>query len=332
MNVLLVTRSDDNESVEMVASALRKRGAKAIRFDTDLYPEHVQVVSSLQRGKYRRTLEVGGSAFDLEDVDSLYYRRFFAGGRLPMSLGDLRDPCVDETRRTVYGAIAATDCFQLDPLWAVRRTDHKELQLKRAHEFGLEVPRTLITNEPESVLAFRKSLGKTPMITKMQHSFAVYRGGKELVVFTNQLGDQQLDESLAGLCYCPMQFQELLPKKLELRATVVGKKVFTAAIDSQVKEDTKIDWRKDGVGLIENWVPYTLPKPIEKGLLKLTKWFGLNYAAADFVVTPQGKHVFLEINAGGEFFWLQRTPGLPIAQALAEVLTSPRARAVPGRA
>ena len=29
MKVLLVTRSDDNESVELVASALRTRGAKA---------------------------------------------------------------------------------------------------------------------------------------------------------------------------------------------------------------------------------------------------------------------------------------------------------------
>jgi hypothetical protein len=30
--------------------------------------------------------------------------------------------------------------------------------------------------------------------------------------------------------------------------------------------------------------------------------------------------VFLEVNAGGEWFWLQRTPGLPIADAIARVL------------
>ncbi len=55
-------------------------------------------------------------------------------------------------------------------------------------------------------------------------------------------------------------------------------------------------------------------------LLELTADFGLNYAAADFIVTPEGRHAFLEINAGGEWFWLQRAPGLPIAEALADVL------------
>ena len=37
-------------------------------------------------------------------------------------------------------------------------------------------------------------------------------------------------------------------------------------------------------------------------------------------VTPEGRHVFLEVNPSGEFFWLERNPGLPISEALAEVL------------
>ena len=124
-----------------------------------------------------------------------------------------------------------------------------------------------------------------------------------------------------------MTFQEKVPRTLELRATVVGKKVFTASIDAKLLEKTGVDWRRDGLELLEQWKPYQLPRAVEKSLLRLTKWFGLNYAAADFIVTPDGRHLFLEINAGGEFFWLQRTPGLPIAQALAEVLTTPSARA-----
>ena len=41
MNVLLVTRSDDNESVELVRHALKKHRAKGVRFDTDHYPTSV---------------------------------------------------------------------------------------------------------------------------------------------------------------------------------------------------------------------------------------------------------------------------------------------------
>ena len=53
----------------------------------------------------------------------------------------------------------------------------------------------------------------------------------------------------------------------------------------------------------------------------LVSELGLNYAACDFIKTPDDRHVFLEVNAVGEFFWLQRTPGLPIVEAIADVLT-----------
>lgn len=31
--------------------------------------------------------------------------------------------------------------------------------------------------------------------------------------------------------------------------------------------------------------------------------------AADFVVTPEGRHVFLEVNPSGEWFWLDPATG-----------------------
>ncbi len=49
-------------------------------------------------------------------------------------------------------------------------------------------------------------------------------------------------------------------------------------------------------------------------------YFGLNYGAADFILTPGGRHVFLELNPAGEFFWLEHGPGLDISGALADVL------------
>jgi glutathione synthase/RimK-type ligase-like ATP-grasp enzyme len=49
-------------------------------------------------------------------------------------------------------------------------------------------------------------------------------------------------------------------------------------------------------------------------------YFVLNYGAIDIIVTPEGRHVFLEVNPVGEFFWLERHPGLPIADAIADVL------------
>jgi glutathione synthase/RimK-type ligase-like ATP-grasp enzyme len=318
VTVLIVTRSDDNASVEMVTQAIHQSSPSTlvVRLDSDRYPIDLQISSRCVAGQ-GRTMRVGGQSVSLDAVQSLWHRRFFAGGTLsPDVLGDTWEHCVNESRRTLYGTIAALGCFEVDPWIAVRKTDHKELQLRHAASYGLDVGKTLISNDADEVRAFFDECNGQ-MVTKMQSSFAIYRDGIENVVFTTQVRRKDLKD-LQGLAYCPMIFQELVPKRIELRATVIGQRVFTAAVDSQQSKHTRIDWRVDGEGLLDAWVPYTLPPPVEKGLLKVVAAFGLNYAAADFIVTPDGRHVFLEINAGGEWFWLQRIH--PIAEAMADLL------------
>jgi glutathione synthase/RimK-type ligase-like ATP-grasp enzyme len=47
---------------------------------------------------------------------------------------------------------------------------------------------------------------------------------------------------------------------------------------------------------------------------------GLAYGAIDVIRTPDGNHVFLEVNPIGEWGMLQRDLGLPIADAIADAL------------
>jgi glutathione synthase/RimK-type ligase-like ATP-grasp enzyme len=72
--------------------------------------------------------------------------------------------------------------------------------------------------------------------------------------------------------------------------------------------------------MIQDWQPYELPREVEEKILRLMDYFVLNYGAIDIIVTPDGRHVFLEINPVGKFFWLERCPGLPISDAIADVL------------
>lgn len=329
MSILVITRSDDNDTVKRVSAALAKRGELAIRLDTDRYPDLVRVATRVTHDELTRVLHTEQGRFNLNDVTAVWYRRYLAGGALPHELGDMLPASVEEARRSLYGLIAGLDCFHVDRLESVRRCDHKEMQLIRGKALGLDVPRTLFTNDPASARAFFEECDGR-IITKMQSSFAIHRDGTENVVFTNIVKREHLDD-LDGLRFCPMTFQEHLAKRLELRATVVGRRVMTAAIDSQQSEQTKTDWRKDGMGLLRKWIPYTLPRDVEKALLALLDEIGLNYGAADFVVTPDGRHVFLEVNAGGEWFWLDEPksvggPGLKIAEAFAEVLSDSKAR------
>lgn len=319
MNVLIVTHSRDNRAVDDVAGAVSDRGGRTVRLNTDLYPLQVRI-STVQDGPslHREFFDEHGGRHDLEAFDAVYYRRCATGASLPEKLGATREACVEESALTLYGAIAATDCFQMDPLAAVRAADHKEVQLRRAVECGLDVPLTLISNDPRAVRSFYDRCNRR-MVAKVQSHFAVCRDAQELVVFTNTFRDGDL-ASLENLRYAPMVFQETVEKAVEVRAVVVGDEVFAAAIDPNRSERTTVDWRRDGAAVARDWMPYDLPDPVRRGLLNLVARFGLRYGAADFIVTPDGRHVFLEVNACGEWYWLQLSPGLPIADAIARVL------------
>jgi glutathione synthase/RimK-type ligase-like ATP-grasp enzyme len=230
----------------------------------------------------------------------------------------VRAASVEESRRVVNGLLASLSCFVLDPWVRIRQGECKQLQLELARAVGLELPRTLVTNEPDSVRAFFEQCGGRVM-TKMMASFAVYEGGQEQVVFTNPLSAADL-EDLEGLRLCPMTFQERVEKARELRVTIVGERVFSAAIDSNAMERSRTDWRREGMAMIDRWQTCELPAEVERKLLALMDALGLNYGAADLIETPDGRLVFLEVNPAGEYFWLERLNGLPISDALADVL------------
>ena len=319
--VLIITHSNDNESIPLVMNAVAAQGGMAYRFDTDRFPTGIRHCSHYSGEEERQVIACEDYELDLGTVTAVWYRRIAIGRYIPETMDlQLRRAAIEQSRATLHGMIASLDAFHLDPVHRLRRAENKQLQLKIAREVGLEIPRTLITNAPEAVRGFAREC-KQGMIMKTLSSFAIYEQGEQKVVFTTAVHDKDL-ERLDDLRYCPAIFQEQVPKALELRATIVGNRVFTASIDSQRSEKTSVDWRRDGIGLLEAWEPYSLPAEVETALLELMRALGLNYGAADFIVTPDGRHCFLEVNPVGEFFWLEKHPGLPLSGAIADLLVS----------
>jgi MvdD family ATP-grasp ribosomal peptide maturase len=319
MSILIITHSTDNESVARVSETIARKGGHTIRLDTDRYPADVRLTAYYASGEERLTLTNEEGEFDLREVSAVWHRRISFGARLPKTLDkQLRHASLGETSAAAHGMLASLKAFRMDHLHHIRHAENKQLQLQVARELELDIPRTLTTNDPGTVRAFAESC-ENGIVTKMLSSFAIYDEGKELVVFTNPVKPEDL-EDLSGLSLCPATFQESLPKSLEIRVTVVGQRVMSAAVDSQVSARATHDWRRDGLRLIQDWQPYQLPLEIEEKILRLMDYFSLNYGAIDIILTPAGKHVFLELNPCGEFFWLERSPGLPISEAIADVL------------
>ena len=321
MSILIITHSQDNESISMVLNAIKKQGGQAFRFDTDRFPTEVLLDIYYGQGQEQLILTSGEEKLDLREVSSVWYRRIAMGARIPALMElQMRQASVQESRVTVRGLLASLQAFYLDPIIKVEKAKNKQLQLKIAQEIGLDIPRNLTTNNADAVREFAQTC-EEGMIVKMLSSFAIYdEQGQEKVVFTNRVKPEDL-KNLEGLHLCPMTFQEQIPKALELRTTIVGNKIFTAAIDSQRNQKARDDWRRQGLVMVKDWQAYKLPGEVKEKLLKLMTYFCLNYGAVDLILTPDGRYVFLEINPVGEFFWLEcYSPHFPISQAIADLL------------
>jgi hypothetical protein len=318
--VLIITHSQDNASVDAVITCIRAAGAEAIRFDSDRYPMEYMISTFYQDNRWSVFLDTGHAVHDLEKVTAVWFRRSYHLGKGldTMLEKEFITPAMGELQRTFFGMLESLPCFKMERYSTYRRLDSKEEQLRKAVKHGLRVPPTCISNDPGFVKNFVEQL-EEPVITKMQTSFAIHRGQEEHVVFTNEVSEQHLQE-LDDLRYCPMTFQQKIEKKLELRITIVGRELFAFSIDSKKNEQAQIDWRKEGRTLLNDWKPYELPPMVQAKLLAFMDDYQLNYGAIDMILTPGNELYFLEINAAGEYFWLDELCNNAISQQIAALL------------
>ena len=65
---------------------------------------------------------------------------------------------------------------------------------------------------------------------------------------------------------------------------------------------------------------FELPLTVARKLLKLIHSWNLEFAACDFVLTPEEELVFIEANVEGNWLWIEHELGLAISGTIAERL------------
>jgi glutathione synthase/RimK-type ligase-like ATP-grasp enzyme len=207
--------------------------------------------------------------------------------------------------------------------------DNKILQLMKAKALGFTLPPTYIGNNAEWLEKFINNhegefivkatdVHEAPIFIKRWH-------GKQEIEFrftAKQFSKAELLKYLPHISNAPAIIQTYIPKKTELRITVVGDKIFPCSINAQKSPLGKVDWRYYDM---DNTVheAYTLPTHVKEKCFALVKALGLNFGCIDMVVTPDDEHVFLEINPNGQWLWVEDlVPELNISQAIADFLTT----------
>jgi glutathione synthase/RimK-type ligase-like ATP-grasp enzyme len=120
-------------------------------------------------------------------------------------------------------------------------------------------------------------------------------------------------------------FQGHIPKKFELRITVVDHEVLAAEIHSQSTQRTRLDWRHYDHSHTPHRI-HQLPERVRRACLDMVSRLGLRFGAIDMIVTPDDRYVFLEINPNGQWLWAEQQTGLPISDAVCAALLRPMPR------
>jgi MvdD-like protein with pre-ATP grasp domain len=324
-DVLLCVRGGAAE-LPAVVTALRARSVEPLVLDAPAFPTAIPVSLAFGRdGVAGRWSELG----ELRDVSAIW-QAAVVGTELPEMAPGVRETCVAASERAVIGLLDSLPAFQLDPRWNQLRADSKPDQLRLARRLGLEIPETIITNDPDAVRAFARRAG--PVVAKMLVPPAAsgpLRDGEAAVMFTTAMTDDDLAR-LDGLDLCPMIFQQRIETERDVRVTIVGKRLFAAALDASARRGGDPDWRSHSYAhdRAPAWQPCELPRVLADRLVQLADRAGLNYASVDLVVRPGGSHVFLELNATGSFAFLGAPHTASIAASIADLLIDPATRRI----
>lgn len=296
---------------------LRRRGLQYFRFNTEDLPSRCRIIweGPSVDGAWIQTK--GKSPLQISSVSSVWYRR----PKGPSLLENITDKSVQLFVAEENDAVLTNlwRCLER-PRWVsrperIRDASHRMSQLELAKMIGFRVPKTIVSNDLAALVGFYDRFRGDVVAKTLHHQSA--RTGDSYLIYTTRISRADLTVESVNT---PVMLQEYIPKAREFRATVIGRKVFSVALDSQAVPEAQIDWR-----LATSEVPHTytkLPELVSQALIEMTDRLGLLFGAFDLIETTSGDVVFLELNPNGQWAWLEQLTGVPMREALIDLLVT----------
>ena len=229
-------------------------------------------------------------------------------------------------QRNVYALSAhLSDSLWINPPAAAIKGENKLVQLAVARRCGIDLPPTLVSNDPDQIRAFVRRHGQVVYKSFMPHAWHVEETGQRLAFYVRVLDPaSHLDD--AALRMCPGIYQAYVDKTHDLRVTVIGDRYFTVALLSTTSA-VEVDWRVHSFTPGLRVEPCSLPGALESKLRSLMSELGIVFGCIDLAVDRDGAARFLEVNQGGQFLFLEEqdsSGGLPLLRAMCAILAQGR--------
>lgn len=168
---------------------------------------------------------------------------------------------------------------------------NKLIQLEMAAATGFNIPYSILTNKSQKLMSQKSWITKTiSNCVSFQHNNTIYTN------YTSKLtGKESYDDLFISFV------QENIPKEAEIRVFYLLGKCYALLIHSQNNKKTQTDYRKYDYKHPNRLEPCQLPPDIESKIDAFMHAMNLQTGSLDFILTPSGEHVFLEVNPCGQY-------------------------------
>jgi glutathione synthase/RimK-type ligase-like ATP-grasp enzyme len=320
--ILCLSHTKDFYTIDIVQRRLNELGHKTFRLNADQFSHQVTFSYSGKEYPFSFELHAGNERFSSREVKAVWYRKLWSITP-PEDLSPAYRPVFFqeyETMRDIF-----LDSLRHVPWMNPMNQDHwiggnKVMQLELAQKNGLQVVPSLFTNDPERARRFFYEQCNGQMVGKLHGTLSRSMAGNTPSFPTTRIQEEDLDQ-LDSLAYCPMIFQQYIPKDYELRIAYVDGVVYAGKIDASTSARGNTDWRI-ATDIPLQWQPYHLPEEVVRGLTAMMKEMNLFFGAIDMIRHQDGRYIFLEVNPQGEWGMLQRDIGYPIGETIAERLVA----------
>ncbi len=335
-NTIVIATDIHDFTADSIIPLLEERVDNVVRFNFSSAAMDMVYASEIGSDSSQTSIYIENSNRHINtgDIKSIWWRK-------PEHIifpEDFEDNHLQFARKEIFqyisGVFQSADAFWISNPDKIFSASRKVEQLKRAKKFGFSIPETLFTTSIDSLVPFYNRFNGKIIYKVMSGPFlglspndrarmvdSLEELGAPLITKTTPVSEQAL-LSFGERQFVPCLFQQYIEKKYEIRLTIVGNKVFPAAIFSQENEQTKVDWRDYSV--TTRYETVDIPAELEKKCVDFMRSYGLEYSAMDFVVTPNDEYVFLENNPNGQFSFIENAvPELEISKAIVDLLVNP---------
>jgi ATP-grasp ribosomal peptide maturase len=311
--VLVLTHPFD-PTADMVVEALYGLDVPVFRCDPGQFPQQLGLAARFTpEGGWCVTLTLGSRSVALDDIGCAYYRRP-TGFAVDTQMSEPEQKWARTEARAGFGGLLTALPNWLNHPTHIAAAEYKPGQLQLAAAMGMWTAPSLLTNDPAQVRGFVREYGQ--VVYKPLAGNGIAEENTYRLIYANPV-DLELDHFDDSIRRSAHFFQAWVDKAYEVRVTVVDETMFGVRIDA-ASAAGQLDWRSDYDNL--TYTPVEVPEEISRALRGYLRVCNLRFGAADFIVTPDDKWVFLECNPNGQWAWLEEATGLPIAATTADAL------------